>query len=49
MTSVASFGFLAGLAILTALAADLLVLPALLVTRTLGEPYPEASAPGSDR
>jgi predicted RND superfamily exporter protein len=39
MTSVASFGFLAGLAILIALAADLLVLPALLMTRWLGDPY----------
>lgn len=49
MTSVASFGFLAGLAILTALFADLLVLPALLVRRTLGDPYPEANAPGLSR
>jgi hypothetical protein len=49
MTSVASFGFLAGLAILTALAADLLVLPALLVTRTFGDPYSEESASGCDR
>jgi predicted RND superfamily exporter protein len=43
MSSVASFGFLAGLAILVALAADLLVLPALLLRRTLGDAYPVAS------
>lgn len=42
MSSVASFGFLAGLAILVALAGDLLVLPALLLRRTLGDPYPTA-------
>jgi len=39
MSSVASFGFLAGLAILVALAADLLVLPALLLRNTFGDPY----------
>jgi hypothetical protein len=38
-SSVATFGFLAGLATLTALATDLLLLPALLVRRTLGDPY----------
>jgi predicted RND superfamily exporter protein len=39
MSSVGWFGFLAGLAILVALAADLLVLPALLLRNTLGDPY----------
>lgn len=41
-SSVATFGFLAGIAITAALVADLLLLPALLLRRTLGDPFARA-------